>query len=265
MAETTIRIERRQGFTVLQNGMLRDPRLSLKAKGLLAMLLGLPDNWQFSVSGLAKICGTGKDAIRSALAEMEGAGYLDREQAHARGGKFGGNVYVVHEVSRLPLSENPTTVEECGQPLSGKPSTDKPSTENPTQLNKQEVKKDLNNPPVPPKRGKPARKPRDKSSPAWKPDRFEGFWKLYPCGRDRVGAAREWDRLKPSDELIAQMGRALIRQLHSPLWREGKGIPYACRWLRNRRWEDEDKPLPSGGPGGVPADPPLTPERFGWD
>lgn len=82
-------------------------------------------------------------------------------------------------------------------------------------------------------------KRRSKSVPDWKPERFDAFWTFYPRGEDRVGAVREWDRLKPSDELIATMGKALKRQMATEEWQRGVGIPYACRWLKNRRWEDE--------------------------
>ena len=265
MGESTIRIERRRGFTFLQNDMLRDTRLSLKTKGLLAVLLSLPDDWKYSVSGLAKICGTGKDAIRSSLAEMEKAGYLDREQAHTEDGKFGGNAYVVHEVSRIPLSENPTTVEECGQPLSGKPSTvepvpGEPVTENPTQLNKQVLNKDLSNTPhSPPKGDRPARKRRSKSVPGWRAEEFEGFWSDYPRDEDRVKAVEEWDKLPRDKELMDRHGGSedallteitlgLKRHLECEDWLEGWGIPYAFRWLRDRRWTEKQKQVQPASP-----------------
>ena len=160
MAESSVRIERKKGYTTLQNDMIRDPRLSLKAKGMMAVLMGLPENWQYSISGLCRICGVGKDAIRGALKELETAGYLEREQSHDETGRFSGSVYVVHDLSNLPLAENPPTVAEIGEPLAGFPMTEKPSSENPTQYNKQESSKDLDNPPPPPKGGQGKRQKR---------------------------------------------------------------------------------------------------------
>lgn len=166
MAETSIRVERRRGFTVLPNAMLRDPALSLKTKGLMAVLLGLPEDWRYSISGLAQICGTGKETIRSALRELEEAGYLQREQTHGEGGKFGGNSYVVHEepLAQIegqaaplapPLSGNPTT----GKPMTEKPTSGKPSSENRTQYNKDIYNKQESITPLPPKgEEKPKRK-----------------------------------------------------------------------------------------------------------
>lgn len=110
-------------------------------------------------------------------------------------------------------------------------------------------------PPKAPQGGRPAsRKRRSKSVPEWKPERFEGFWAYYPRGEDRMGAVREWDRLKPDDALIDTMARALEAQKAGEMWRQGVGIPYACRWLRRRRWEDTppkppDLPVPEAEGG----------------
>lgn len=154
MSEGGIRFERKDGFTILYNSLVRDPRLSLKTKGLMAVIVSLPETWNYNISGLATVCGVGKDAIRGSLNELEEAGYLDREQAHNEAGKFTGNVYVIHEHSTkpmdgtaAPLSENPTTAE----PSSGKPTSDKPSTENPTLYKKEQVKKEPDTPRKPPK------------------------------------------------------------------------------------------------------------------
>ena len=226
-----IRVQRSIGYTVLPNGILRDTGLSLKTKGLFAIILSLPETWDYSVAGLATVAGCGRDAIRSALGEMEQAGYLTRTRSHGEGGKFTGVIYNIRDQAE-PLSGKPTTVE---------PTLEKPSSENPTQLNKDISNKDLINPHSPPEGDKLQRKKRQrrsKSVPAWKPERFEAFWDYYPRGEDRMGAVEEWDKLQPDDALIDRMARALARQKASEEWQRGIGIPYACRWLRKRRWED---------------------------
>ena len=237
MAETTIRLQRKGGYTVLQNTMLRDKRLSLKTKGLFAVLLSLPGDWQYSVSGLASYCGVGRDAVRGSLRELEGAGYLAREQTHGPGGKFGGNTYLLRDESSVPLPENPTTV----QPLPEKPLTEKPSPENQAQQNNIRT----NNPPIVPQKGDGKKTRKSKSVPTWKPERFEKFWAYYPRHEDRVAAVRAWDKLKPDDATLAAMGQALERQKGTPGW----PAPYACRYLSHRRWEDE-----------APATPPELPQ-----
>lgn len=121
--------------------------------------------------------------------------------------------------------------------------------------NKETVTDQLDNiPPIVPQGDKPVRKKRQrrpKSEPTWKPERFEAFWNYYPRGEDRMGAVAEWDKLRPDDALIDRMARALARQMASEEWQRGIGIPYACRWLRKRRWEDVPAQLPASGPPSV--------------
>ena len=74
------RIERTRDYTVMSNHHLRDKALSLKSKGLLSMMLSLPEDWNYTTRGLAKICKEGVDAIGGALRELESAGYIVRHQ-----------------------------------------------------------------------------------------------------------------------------------------------------------------------------------------
>ena len=122
------RVEKTKDFTVMSNYHLRDKSLSLKAKGLLSQMLSLPEEWDYTLSGLACINKESKDAIRSAVNELEQAGYITRRQTTTEGGRFGSNEYVIRErpLPHEPLTENPTTVD---------PQTAAPLTENPTQLN----------------------------------------------------------------------------------------------------------------------------------
>lgn len=142
---SVFRVEKSKNYTVMSNHHLRNTELSLRAKGLLSQILSLPEGWDYTIAGLAKINKEGKDAVRAAVQELEKAGYIERRQTMDSGGKFGGNEYVVYESPRSvpPLSENPTTEN---------PSTEKPLTGNPTQLSKEELSKD-NNPPISPRRG----------------------------------------------------------------------------------------------------------------
>ena len=106
-----------------------------------------------------------------------------------------------------------------------------------------------NIPPIVPQTGdgeKPSRRRREsKDAPDHKPERFAGFWKLYPRGENKQAAIRAWDKLKPSDEMIDTMARALRRQVASEEWQRGIGIPYASTYLNQQRWTDEVKATPS--------------------
>ena len=129
------RVEKNKGYTVMSNYHLRDKTLSLKAKGLLSQILSLPEDWDYTLSGLCHINRESKDAIRSAVNELERAGYIERHQTTDAGGKFSSNEYIIHE---SPISLPPS----LDKPLSENPTTGKPTSENPTQLNKDRVTKD---------------------------------------------------------------------------------------------------------------------------
>ena len=110
------RIERTRDYTVMSNHHLRNANLSLKAKGLLSMMLSLPEDWNYTTRGLAKICKEGVDAIGAALRELERAGYIVRYQKRDKNGRITDTEYVIYE-----------------QPQPGTPQPDmaSPDTENP--------------------------------------------------------------------------------------------------------------------------------------
>ena len=89
------RVERTRNYTIMSNYHLRDKRISLKAKGLLSQMLSLPEDWDYTLPGLASINSEGKDAIRAAVAELERAGYIQRRQTVDKDGKFGNNEYII--------------------------------------------------------------------------------------------------------------------------------------------------------------------------
>ena len=245
---------RKESFTVLYNSMITDKRLSLKAKGLFAVMMSRPEGWEFSVSGLAAFAGVGKDSIRTTLAELEEVGYLLRSQAHDSGGKFAGNIYVLQDIAP-PLSGNTDNGKNRQRETT--------LPENPTQRKKDSKERKTKEPPIPPEGAVCESKKRaDKSIPKWKPERFEAFWTFYRTharGEDRIGAVKAWDKLKPDDTLIDTMARALRNQIQSDDWRRGIGIPHAETWLNNARWTDQKRPDTPPGP------PPETWEdRFGW-
>lgn len=248
-----IRVEKNKDFTVMSNYHLRDRSLSMKARGLLSTMLSLPPDWDYTVAGLATLSPDGKDSIRSAMGELEAEGYLKRSRTHDEGGKFGANDFVIYETPpELPLCENHTTVPSSENPTMapspGKPTLAKPTMENPTQENIQEIN---TRPPIPPKgerRGR--REPKEQAE--WKPERFEGLWKFYPLHKSKQTAYKAWDTLRPSDELIAVIGKALRRQKAEENWQRGIGIPYLSTYLNQRRWEDE------------PYEPPGHDASGGW-
>ena len=132
------RIERTRDYTVMSNHHLRNEKLSLKAKGLLSMMLSLPDDWNYTTRGLAKICKEGVDAIGNALRELETAGYIVRHQLRDRQGRISDTEYVIYEQPqpRQPETPGPDTAEpDTASPDTENPYMEKPDTEKPAELN----------------------------------------------------------------------------------------------------------------------------------
>lgn len=136
------RVEKTKDFTIMSNHHLRNVALSLKAKGLLSLMLSLPENWDYTTKGLARICKDGVDSIGAAIKELEKHGYLTRQRIRDSHGRLGDIEYTIHEqpiATPAPFSpkrENPEQV----NPRQVKPVQGEPKLENPSQLNIQESK-----------------------------------------------------------------------------------------------------------------------------
>ena len=131
------RVERNKGYTIMSNYHLKDKRLTLKSKGLLSMMLSLPDEWNYSTRGLAAICKEGVDAIGAALKELERAGYIVRNQLRGERGRIVDTEYVIYEKPQdRPEPEKPADTPfspHTGFPYMDNLDTKKPDTENPAQ------------------------------------------------------------------------------------------------------------------------------------
>ncbi len=139
------RVERNKGYTVMSNHHLRNKELTLKAKGLLSQMLSLPEDWDYTLAGLSYINRESIDAIRTAIWELEKAGYITRRQGRDDKGKMTAIEYTIYEQPQPPpelenpILENPT----AANPVLENPTTDNPTTENPMQLNKEIQRTDL--------------------------------------------------------------------------------------------------------------------------
>ena len=163
---SVIRIQKTNNYTVMSNYHFREKDMSLKAKGLLSLMLSLPEEWDYSVDGLVKLSKDGKDSVISAITELEQFGYLVRSQAKGQDGKFAGYDYDVYEqpYTEKPFTENPSTV--------------KPMTENPQQLNTKPLntESDIN---ITNKK---------LNINVQTEQEFEEIWKLYPRKEDKKKA-----------------------------------------------------------------------------
>ena len=127
------RIERTRDYTVMSNHHLRDKALSLKSKGLLSMMLSLPEDWNYTTRGLAKICKEGVDAIGGALRELEAAGYIVRHQLRDRQGRISDTEYVIYEQPQPKALDTPQP--DTASPDTENPYLADPDTEKPAELN----------------------------------------------------------------------------------------------------------------------------------
>lgn len=146
------RIDKTKNYTVMANYHLRDTSLSLKAKGLLSLMLSLPEGWDYTTKGLACICKDGVDSICSTIKELENAGYVQRRRLRNELGHLTEVEYTILEKPIRPASsENPPkkgTEPKREKPVLDYPVLDDPGLafpeqaipeqENPAQLNIQE-------------------------------------------------------------------------------------------------------------------------------
>ena len=241
--------ETKEPYTRIYNSLIQDSRLRLQTRAVLIMMLSKPKDWDFSVRGMAKVAGVTKDTMAKMIKELEETGYLRRKaQLHGEGGRFGKAGFIVYPFAQpqdyvsqpenYDTAESEAEADENTSPCPNFPCPVQPYTENSPQV----INKQVNIlPPIVPQGGRGVRKRKEpREHPDWKPERFEGFWKFYPQkGRKAKQAAMDaWDKLRPSDELIATIGMALTKQKREEGWMRGIGIPYASTYLNQRRWED---------------------------
>lgn len=120
------RVNKTGDYTIMSNSHFKAKEMTLKAKGLLSLMLSLPEEWDYSIAGLCTLSKDGKDSVMNALQELESFGYLSRTKLTDDKGRFAGYDYDIYE---RPQTE---------KPYAGNPNTEKPYAENPPQLNTKE-------------------------------------------------------------------------------------------------------------------------------
>lgn len=235
----TFRINKTKDFTVMSNYHLRDRGLSLKAKGLLSIMLSLPDTWDYSMPGLCALCAEGVTAVKSAMGELKSRGYLQVEKSYDKAGRFEYE-YNVYEAP------------QCIDGLSGNgnPSIENPPMDNPSLYINTKV---LNTKGSNTKRNTKSTVyppvvinndiPQGDGAKANDPDKptFETFWAAYPRHTNKAMARKAWEKLRLTSQEYASLLRAIEAQKQSPQWQrdDGQYIPHPSTWLNQRRWEDE--------------------------
>ena len=137
------RVEKNRGYTVMSNHHLRNKDLSLKAKGLLSQMLSLPEDWDYTLKGLSLINRESIDAIRTAVWELEKAGYITRQQNRDGKGKMADMVYTIYEQPQPRPEAEDEEQPGLENPVLENPTSDNPTSENPVSGNPMQLNKDI--------------------------------------------------------------------------------------------------------------------------
>lgn len=236
-------------YAIIPADVRYDPDLNPNAKLLYGELTSLCNQkgycWATN-EHFSELYGLSVRTISRLITQLESKGYIRCEMAATDKGserRIYAGVFVVER--------------EGGIDENGKTPIDKKSKGG-IDKNVKQNNKIINNK-LPPKapQGAPVSKTtkrsrKKKSVPSWRPEKFEGFWAAYPRDEDRKRAVEQWDKL-PQDtelmerhggseeELLLEISRGLKRHLESREWKENVGIPYAFRWIRDRRWTEKCK------------------------
>ena len=210
----TFRQDKLRDFTVIRNSIFKDYTLSAKAKGVACQLLSLPPTWDYSVKGLVTLFNDGEASIRSALNELEEAGYLYREQ-NRESGKFGKATYVIADTlkSEKPCVENPLA--------------EKPIAGNPPQLNT----KESNTNELTTKRISISEYEKE----------FENLWELYPRKQGKKKALEHYIKARKDGTTYEEVEQGIFAyaRLCREEQREERYIKHASTFFSQRSWLDD--------------------------
>lgn len=222
-----IRKEYSKGFTTTSNTIIRDERLTWKARGIFNYLWSMPDDWDFYAKEVAKHAKDGIHSLDSGLEELAKYGYLERTRLRDKKGRFGAPVWILHD--------DPVDAQEpkCDFPILEKPILEKPILENRTLLNKY-LTKDLSN------KVRTNKQANAVSADADLSESFNKLWNLYPKKQGKKDAFRHYKawRKKSKDNTDDY----LLRKLN-----EYKAYLSANQWLHpmngstwfNGRFDDD--------------------------
>lgn len=223
------RRHKEKNFTCIDNHLFNDKTLSMKAKGLLAQILSLPDDWKYSVNGLASLFSDGRDAVNGAINELIEHGYITRTKITNEFGAFDGYQYDIYE---KPQTEHGKVAD---YPFTGKPFTENPFTEN----------QELSNTNIPNTNivntnsiDKPLISPTEKRKML-----FKEFWDAYPkCKRkvDYDGCERAFIKIKDLENIFPDIMASL--EIWKKDWSKDnfEYVPTTHKWIAKKYWEVKD-------------------------
>lgn len=223
------RRHKEKNFTCIDNHLFNDKTLSMKAKGLLAQILSLPDDWKYSVNGLASLFSDGRDAVNGAINELIEHGYITRTRITNELGAFGGYQYDIYEKPQTDCEKT------ADNPFTENPLTDNPFTEKPTVLNTNILNTNIENtnsidiPPI---------SPTEKRKLL-----FKEFWNAYPkCKRkvDYDGCEKAFIKIKSLENIFPDIMASL--EMWKKDWSKDnfEFVPTTHKWITKKYWEVKD-------------------------
>lgn len=231
-----VRINKTSDYTVMSNYHLKDKNLSLKAKGLLSMILSLPDDWKFSIAGLASISKEGKTAIESSIKELQTNGYLVITRKNPNETETGKIEYEwdFYEQPRNEKQRGGFQVSE--NQVSENQTSENQGLENRPQLNTNientniENTKELNT-----KEENPLISPEEKLNLL-----FACFWEVYPKKVKKKDAFKAFKGIKDVEKVLPDIITDVEEKKQTKDWQKlnGQYIPYPASYLRGERWND---------------------------
>ena len=216
------RIHKKNDYSVISNYLFKDRRLSLRGKGMLALILSLPDEWKYSIEGLATLVPDGRNTVIKALDELMDLGYIVRKQETDGNGKFAGYVYDIYEEPSVcsPFTENRKTEND--------------TLSNTNIVNTNIVNTNSSNTPIIP------------AEIAKRKELFEQFWAAYPkCKRkvDKKGCERKFIKIENLETIFPDIMASLEMWKKSKQWTKDNGeyIPLTSKWINQEYWTVTDE------------------------
>ena len=225
--------ESSENYTIMSNYHLQDNNLSLKAKGLLSVMLSLPDEWDYSSRGLSTICKETKDTINKILKELEENGYLERKTVYLKG-KISDWEYIIHSnnlcIKKQDIEKQDIDIQDIEKQDIEIYDGNK-ILNNKILTNKLLNNKILNN----------KKKNNKKEKDNFNQSLFEMFWEAYPKKISKGNAEKWFAKNQPNEELVNLMISKIeiLKKTKQWLSNDGQYIPYPTSWLNAKGWEDE--------------------------
>ncbi len=206
-------------FVTISNEIMREKDVSLKAKGLYALVMSLPDNWDFTLKGICAISKENYTAINNAIKELIDAGYCTRERVKVKG-KYVGCIYDFYDSKDDAPRSGFLNVENLNDNINSNNSS--LNNINPTTNTIKETKN--------------IKSVSDETLNAQEGLTFDEFYKVYPLKKSKQQAERSWNRLSAKDKKAAY---DKLPEYLSDCARCRRNIKHPSTYLNQRTWEDD--------------------------